>query len=84
MKTNIETIVSTYQQILNGESAPAMSSPEFAEIMAAFRSICAAADPDRGFAAVGSQLVTLLLNHLHSSMHAERELALLRINSQPC
>ena len=84
MKSNIQTIVSTYQQILNGEPPPAMSSPEFAQVMAAFRSVCDSANPDKGFAAVGSQLVTLLLNHLHSSMHAERELALLRINSQPC
>ncbi len=78
MTTNIELIESVLEQLINGESAPAMDSPEFPATMVAIASL----RPD-DFHAIGARATLILLDRLAAGMDAERTLKIMRGGPNP-
>lgn len=70
------------RQIGSGEPAPTFRSQEFADLVAAARSI---AEQGRGatYEAIGRRALELILCSLSASMQGERTVALMRDNARP-
>ena len=87
MKTDFEIVAVALEQMINGDPAPSIRTPEFAELISAARCIAtstyAGGYQQSAYAQIGCRALALLVNRLVASMNAEREIALARDRSRP-
>ena len=87
MKTSLEIVSDALRQMINGEPAPSIKSPEFADFMTAASAIATpgadGAYQQSLYASVGANALQLVLLRLNASVNAEREIALMRDKSRP-
>jgi len=86
-KTNIEKIINAIGQMIDGEPLPSVRSDEFKLLVdAANFQTCdsqSLLEHRAMLETIGMRTVTMLLERMSASMHAERELAILRDKSNP-
>ena len=80
--TPIETLMEHLTNMLDGAAAPSMHSKEFAELLLAIAYIDDA-NLGNDFHGIGTRVCTLMLDRLKSSAFAERQITLMRDNSEP-
>ena len=78
MTTNIEIIETALEQLINGESAAAMDSPEFLAVITAVSSLS-----QNDYHAIGTRAARILLDRLSAGIHSERTLKIMRGGPNP-
>ncbi len=86
MKNKMITINTAIEGLLNGEPVPHFTTDEFKDVIEASTAIAdGGTDPFSVaiFASIGRKAVLMLLDLHLASMHAQREISLMRDSSKP-